>query len=59
MVLAVSHINLNFKKLENQKNWLVPRVGFGTAALGNKAGASIKAALDYGKLRCTLPKLEL
>jgi diketogulonate reductase-like aldo/keto reductase len=26
----------------------IPRVGFGTAALGNKAGASIKAALDYG-----------
>jgi diketogulonate reductase-like aldo/keto reductase len=26
----------------------VPRVGFGTAALGDKAKASIKTALDYG-----------
>jgi len=30
----------------------VPRIGFGTAALGTKAGSVIKSALDYGNNYC-------
>eukprot|EP00029_Vermamoeba_vermiformis_P012278 TRINITY_DN7096_c0_g1_i1.p1 TRINITY_DN7096_c0_g1~~TRINITY_DN7096_c0_g1_i1.p1 ORF type:complete len:320 (-),score=51.71 TRINITY_DN7096_c0_g1_i1:57-1016(-) len=48
------HISPTFKNQITDRNLVltngvsIPRIGFGTAALGNQAGASIKAALDYG-----------
>ncbi len=37
-----------FHLLSSLNRMTVPRIGFGTAALGTNAGSAIKAALDYG-----------